>query len=125
MALSANLQKVLNNLWRYVPGLRKESEVTKLQLGNLLGSVEQVVVDVQVGLTLAAAATTAVTSSKALTTDSALAILTHANGGATVAKALAAAVSAAGTVTVTPDATPSDNTGRMTVIVLRSVTGVA
>lgn len=124
MALTANLKAVLNRLVDYIPGLVKEGELTKLKLGDLL-DIDAKIVAIATP-TLAAAATTAVTVAGSLVTDMVFASIRTPNTGATVAVSFNRAyVSAAGTVTLVPNATPSTADGVATIIVVRAVTAQA
>jgi len=123
MGMTAKMKNSLNQLWKNVPGLRGGTESTNMRLGDLLAPMDFAVIACK-SVTLAAAATTAVTVADAKTGDIAVFVLTLQNTGMTTASRAQASVSGT-TVTITPDATPTNADGVGILIVMRAVSSTA
>lgn len=123
MGMTTKMKNSLNQLWKNLPGLRGGTESTNMRLGDLLAPMDFAVVACQ-SVTLAAAATTAVTVADAKTGDVAFFVLALQNTGAVKAARAEAAVSGT-TVTITPDATPSNPDGVGILVVMRAVSSTA
>jgi hypothetical protein len=123
MALSTATKTVLNNLWKYLPGLRKESLTTKPKLGDLLDIDAKIF---KLGtFTMAAAATTAVTVAGVAVGDQVYATITLPNTGGSIAKLFTKVAVTANTITFTTDVTPTNADGTASFIVVRAVTAEA
>ena len=124
--LNTNQTKTLNELRDYEPGLKKDqgSSSDEIQLGNILNAslANFKAAHVSSGRILASAATTVVSdASGSKPGDIVLAIITKRNTGGTIAVTVEASVTDDDEVTLTPDVTPTNADGEVTLVVFTPV----